>query len=140
MLASWLDQARPLPVPEQRGRALLLEAVLGRAEQGGCLLLERDGGLTGCLPFSLVPSLALGGLAALALEWWGGDEDAEGGTSADGLAACCAVLADWCRAHGIRHLLLAPGLVHAVAPPAGFALDAAGMWRRALTPAAKRLG
>lgn len=135
LLSSWLDRARPLPVPAQRGRQLLLASQLSRPEQGGCLLCEAGGRLVGCLSFNVVPCLAQGGLAALALEWWH-----DGADAAPALAASCAMLADWCRAHGIRQLLLAPALVDAAAPPQGFAVDASGLWCRMLVPSYKRLG
>lgn len=136
LLLSWLDRTRPLPVPEQRGRQLLLASQLSRPEQGGCLLCEAGERLVGCLSFSVVPCLAQGGLAALALEWW---HDDAGREAAPALAASCAMLSDWCRAHGIRQLLLAPALVDADAPPAGFAVDASGLWCRFLVPSHKRL-
>ncbi|MGT2430584.1 hypothetical protein ACU4HD_21305 [Cupriavidus basilensis] len=58
------------------------------------------------------------GLAALAVEWWVGAEAAQEDPAV--LLACCDLLADWCRAHGVRHMLLAPALL------AGSQADSAG--------------
>ena len=54
------------------------------------------------------------------------------------LRACLDTLADWCRAHGIRHVLLAPGL--AGDAPTGFSRHTSGFWHRVLAPAPKILG
>jgi hypothetical protein len=88
----------------------------------------------------LLPSLEFAGLAACASEWWE-RQGLEVATRRAGFDACCATLAEWGRAHGIRHALLAPGLVagHGGAPP-GFSLHGNGMWHCPLVPAAKALG
>lgn len=57
------------------------------------------------------------------------------------LQECCAVLADWCRAHGIRHIALAQGLVDpGQRAPDGFQRDGSGLWVRSLVPTPKFLG
>ena len=95
--------------------------------------------LVGCLPVALVPHLQLSGLAALAVEWWVGAEAAQEDPAV--LLACCDLLADWCRAHGVRHMLLAPALLAgSQADSAGFVAHAGGLWHRNLTPAPKTLG
>ena len=136
VLDAWLQAAMPLPVPAARARRLVLEGLLAQAGQGACLLATLAGDdIAACLPVALVPSLEFGGLVACATEWW------SSGTAARGsgcLAACLATLADWCRAHGIRHVLLAPGL--AGAAQAGFTLHTSGLWHRVLAPAPKTLG
>ncbi len=137
MLDAWLQAAVPLPVPAARARRLVLEGLLAQTGQGACLLATQAGdGIAACLPVALMPSLEFGGLVACASEWWPSDT----ATPDSGcLGACLATLADWCRAHGIRHILLAPGLA-GDAPPTGFARHASGLWHRALTPAPKALG
>ncbi|MDQ0142849.1 hypothetical protein [Cupriavidus necator] len=143
LVANWLDQLQPLPVPAARARALMLGDLLGQSGRGICLLAcgapDREG-LLACLPVALLPSLELAGLAACASEWWV-RPGLDAATQRACLEACCAMLADWGRAHGIRHALLAPGLVtgHGGAPP-GFRLQGNGMWHRSLAPAAKALG
>ncbi|WP_454723815.1 MULTISPECIES: hypothetical protein [Cupriavidus] len=142
-LDAWLQAAQPLPVAAARARQALVESLLARPERGACVVAEGmagEGGpaLLGCLPATLVPHLGLGGLAAFAAEWWtlpgAGAQDAA-------LLACCGLLADWCRAHGVRHLLLAPALLAAPrAAAAGFVPHAGGLWHRSLAPAHKHLG
>ncbi|NOV25687.1 hypothetical protein E5S69_19470 [Cupriavidus necator] len=141
-VADWLDQLQPLPVPAARARQLMLGDLLAQSGRGICLLAcapDQDR-LLACLPVALLPSLELAGLAACAIEWWV-LPGLEAATRHVCLEACCATLADWGRAHGIRHALLAPGLVagHGGAPP-GFRLHGNGMWHRSLVPAAKVLG
>ncbi|WER45928.1 hypothetical protein CupriaWKF_16915 [Cupriavidus sp. WKF15] len=137
VLDAWLQAAVPLPVPAARARTLVLEGLLAQTGQGACLLATREGGeIVACLPVALVPSLELGGRVACAMEWWSPNAAAAG---PGGLDACLATLADWCRAHGIRHVLLAPGLASET-PPAGFARHASGLWHRVLVPAPKTLG
>ncbi|CAG9173922.1 hypothetical protein LMG23992_02577 [Cupriavidus laharis] len=138
-LDAWLQAAAPLPVPAARARRLVLEGLLAQSGQGVCLLAATSGGdIAACLPVALLPSLALGGLVACATEWWA-DAAAVPGVSDNRLEACLATLAEWCRAHGIRHILLAPGLADDT-PPAGFARHANGLWHRNLAPAPKVLG
>jgi len=149
---TWLDARTPLPVPEARARRLSLDALLEQGGHGICLLgcgtsTVRDPGDPGnpgdapealaCLmPVTLVHSLALGGRVAMAAEWWPPTTDAAGW-----LDATCQTLADWCRAHGIRHIRLAPGLVaDGERAPQGFRRDADGLWLRSLIPTPKRLG
>lgn len=142
MLEAWLAEARPLPVPAARARRLMLDELLAQSGRGICLLAcgAAPDHVLACLPVALVPSLELAGLAALATEWW-----VDPRLGADMARAClnasCDTLADWGRAHGIRHALLAPALAGAYggAPP-GFAPHASGMWLRSLVPAAKVLG
>ena len=77
---------------------------------------------------TLAPVLSLAGPADLA-------------ASAASLAACCDVLAEWCRAHGIRQVWLAPGLLaDPTAAPRGFAPGADGLLHRSLVPTPKQLG
>ena len=136
VLDAWLQATMPLPVPAARARRLVLEGLLAQSWQGACLLAMQAGDdIAACLPVTLVPSLEFGGLVACAMEWWSPDATAPGSA---GLAACLATLADWCRAHGIRHVLLAPGL--AGDAPTGFARHTSGLWHRVLTPAPKTLG
>ena len=136
-LDAWLQAAAPLPVPAARARRLVLDGLLAQSGQGACLLVDAgEGGITACLPVALHPSLAFGGLTACATEWW--IDPAAIGTQAGCLNACLATLADWCRAHGIRHILLAPVL--AADKPPGFVRDASGLWHRSLSPAPKTLG
>ncbi|SOZ36561.1 hypothetical protein [Cupriavidus neocaledonicus] len=142
-VTDWLDRIRPLPVPAARARQLMLGELLAQSGRGVCLLASDapdSGGLLACLPVALLPSLELAGLAACASEWWVRPE-LDAATRRACLEACCATLADWGRAHGIRHALLAPGLVagHGGAPP-GFRLHGNGMWHASLVPAAKVLG
>ncbi len=148
MLADWLQACAPAPVLLQRGRAAMLERLLQRPELGLCLLASRDGALVGCLPVQLVPRLDLGGLAALAAEVWCLPGAHESGAI---LASCRDWLADWCRAHGVRHLLWAPGLPGAGDPGGdpdrdpnrdpggGLSRLPCGLWHRDLAPAAKQL-
>ena len=134
-LDAWLQAAMPLPVPAARARRLVLEGLLAQSGQGACLLAMHEHDIAACLPVALVPSLEFGGLVACATEWWPSDAAASGSGC---LAACLATLADWCRAHGIRHLLLAPGLAADV--PTGFARHHSGLWHRMVVPAPKTLG
>ncbi len=115
----------------------MLDGLLAQSGQGVCLLVDAGGGgITACLPVALHPSLAFGGLTACVTEWW--FDAAALGTQAGCLNACLATLADWCRAYGIRHILLAPAL--AADQPSGFVRDASGLWHRSLSPAPKTLG
>jgi len=163
-LDAWLQAAQPLPVAAARARRALVESLLARPERGACVVAEAaaegaadtvasdvaaagEGGaaLLGCLPATLVPHLGLGGLAAFAAEWWmppvAGDDAQSAARDAALLLACCGLLADWCRAHGVRHLLLAPALLTAPqAAAAGFGPHAGGLWHRGLAPAHKHLG
>ncbi|QUN28328.1 hypothetical protein KB879_30645 [Cupriavidus sp. KK10] len=143
MLEAWLDTVQPLPVPAARARRLMLDDLLAQSGRGICLLVgeaQAPHNLLACLPVALLPSLELAGLAACGIEWWV-RPGLDGGSRRACLEACCATLADWGRAHGIRHALLAPGLVagHGGAPP-GFRPHGNGMWHRSLVPAAKVLG
>ncbi|MCY1227252.1 hypothetical protein D9M68_561600 [compost metagenome] len=142
MLAAWLAAAQPLPVPVARARRLMLDELLAQSGRGICLLAHgaAPDDVLACLPVALVPSLELAGLAALATEWWV-RPGLDAGMARACLAANCDTLAEWGRAHGIRHALLAPALAgaHGGAPP-GFAPHASGMWLRNLVPAAKVLG
>lgn len=143
MLVDWLDAIRPLPVPAARARRLMLDDLLAQSGRGICLLAcdaQAPHDLLACLPVALLPSLELAGLTACATEWWV-RPGLDAGASRTCLASCCATLADWGRAHGIRHALLAPALAagHGGAPP-GFSLHGNGMWHRSLVPAAKVLG
>ncbi|ULX55526.1 hypothetical protein A9P79_27345 [Cupriavidus taiwanensis] len=143
LVSDWLDRIQPLPVPDARARQLMLGELLAQSGRGICLLAsdaQDGGGLLACLPVVLLPSLELAGLAACASEWWVRPE-LDAATRRACLEACCATLAEWGRAHGIRHALMAPGLVagHGGAPP-GFGLHGNGMWHGSLVPAAKVLG
>ncbi|TPQ39486.1 hypothetical protein C2U69_11965 [Cupriavidus pinatubonensis] len=139
-LDAWLQAAAPLPVPVARARRLVLEGLLAQSGQGACLLADAEGGgFAACLPVALHPSLAFGGLTACATEWW--LDVAAVGTQSGCLEACLATLADWCRAHGIRHILLAPALAaNTPSGPSGFVRHASGLWHRGLSPAPKALG
>ncbi|MDK2659766.1 hypothetical protein [Cupriavidus consociatus] len=142
MLEAWLAAVQPLPVPAARARRLMLDELLAQSGRGICLLAHgaTPDDVLACLPVALVPSLELAGLAALVTEWWV-RPGLGGGMVRACLDASCDTLADWGRAHGIRHALLAPALAgaHGGAPP-GFAPHASGMWLRNLVPAAKVLG
>ena len=146
LVDAWLDARCPLPVPEARARRLSLDALLEQGGHGVCVIgagtspvrdpLGGPQALACLMPVTLVHSLALGGRVALVAEWWPPSDAAAGW-----LEACCRLLADWCRAHGIRHIRLAPGLVADDAgAPQGFQRDADGLWLRSLVPAPKRLG
>ncbi|WP_459569092.1 hypothetical protein [Cupriavidus sp. 8B] len=140
-LGAWLQSRHALPVPAARARQVLLEGLLARPERGACVVAQDSAGadLLGCLPVTLMPHLELAGLAALATEWWAGDVPVDRGAAM--LLDCCGLLADWCRAHGVRHLLLAPALLAAPqAAAAGFEPHASGLWHRNLSPATKMLG
>lgn len=139
-LDAWLQAIHPLPVPLSRARRLMLEDLLAQGGRGVCLIVEGTAGVQACLPAALIHSLSLAGLAVCATEWWTVPAAPHDGGA--WLAACCETLADWCRAHGIRHILLAPALIAADtgAPPAGFGAHASGMWHQAVAPTAKRLG
>ncbi|WP_238587281.1 hypothetical protein [Cupriavidus sp. IDO] len=127
-----------MSVPAARARRLMLGDFLAQSGRGLCLLAESQSDLLACLPVTLAPSLSFGGLVAHASEWWmSAGQPAEAGRAC--LASCCDALADWGRAHGIRHVLLAPGLI-AGTPPPGFVLHGNGMWQLNLSPAAKKLG
>lgn len=142
MLAAWLDGVQPVPVPAARARRLMLDELLAQSGRGICLIAHgaAPDDVLACLPVALVPRLDCAGLAACATEWWvrpGLPPEA----SRICLQACCDTLADWGRAHGIRHALLAPGLVTGHAgPPVGFSPHGSGLWHRSLVPAAKVLG
>ncbi|MFJ4290283.1 hypothetical protein ACIP1U_10905 [Cupriavidus sp. NPDC089707] len=142
MLEAWLAAVQPMPVPAARARRLMLDALLAQSGRGICLLAHgaAPDDVLACLPVVLVPSLELAGLAALATEWWV-RPGLDAGMARACLDASCDTLADWGRAHGIRHALLTPALAgaHGGAPP-GFAPHAGGMWLRSLVPAAKVLG
>lgn len=142
-LCAWLQSRQALPVAAARARDALVENLLARPERGTCVLAVAGAAaaprLVGCLPVALVPHLQLSGLAALAVEWWVGAEAAQVDPAV--LLACCDLLADWCRAHGVRHMLLAPALLgRSEAASAGFVAHAGGLWHRNLTPAPKTLG
>ncbi|WP_233472369.1 hypothetical protein [Cupriavidus respiraculi] len=132
-LADWLHAHWPLPQLAARGRRAALERLLARPELGACVIAETAGGPRACLPALLSPHLGLHGLVAQASEWW------EDGTPASGayFDACLAALAEWCAAHGVRHLLLAPGLPVA---PARRRRHASGLWHIGVEPGAKLLG
>lgn len=142
VIDAWLMARMPLPVPEARARRLSLEALLEQGAHGMCLIggtnMEPD--MIECLlPVTLVHSLFNGGRIAMAAEWW--PPDAADAPVGVWLAECCAMLADWCRAHGIRHLCLTPAIVGESAPPAGFfQCTADGLWHHSLAPAPKQLG
>lgn len=142
MLAAWLDAVQALPVPAARARRLMLDELLAQSGRGICLIAHgaAPDDVLGWLSVALVPRLDFAGLAACATEWWvrpGLPPEA----SRTCLQACCDTLADWGRAHGIRHALLAPGLVSGHGdPPAGFSPHGSGLWHRSLVPAAKVLG
>lgn len=142
-LDAWLAMRRPLPVPEARARRLSLEALLAQGGQGVCVMLEAGHGTDGThlvhalLPATLVHSLAHAGKVAMAADWWC---DATGDPGREAFDACMGLLADWCRAHGIRHVLAAPSLQPGGGSPQGFVTDASGLWRRDCIPAAKSLG
>ncbi|WP_244258931.1 hypothetical protein, partial [Cupriavidus gilardii] len=136
MLADWLQTCAPAAVLLQRGRAAMLERLLQRPELGLCLLAQQQGTLVGCVPVQLMARLDLGGLAAMVGEAWCLPGTHESGAI---LASCRDWLADWCRAHGVRHLLWAPGLPGAGEPDSGLSRLPCGLWHRDLAPAAKQL-
>ena len=136
LLDAWLMTRAPLAVPEARARRLALDALLEQGGHGICLMAGTDA-VQAVLPVTLVHSLSTGGRVAMATEWW----PPESGDADDWLGECCVVLAEWCRAHGIRYAFLAPGLVvDATQAPAGFVRGPEGLWRRNLVPTAKHLG
>lgn len=146
VIDTWLMARAPLAVPEARARRQSLEALLEQGGHGICLIggLE-DGtnavqGTFACLlPVALIHSLSTGGHVALAAEWWPPAASVAGAPDV-WLNDCCTVLADWCRAHGIRHIALAPGLVDSASrAPTGFQRDASGLWLRSLVPTPKWL-
>lgn len=150
LIDAWLMACAPLSVPEARARRLSLDALLAQGGQGLCLIdsapaeaenpsgVEIPNTVHGLLPVTLIHSLSTGGRVALAAEWWGPRDAA---ASAASLAACCDVLADWCRAHGIRQVRLAPGLLaDSSAAPRGFTQGADGLLHRSLMPTPKQLG
>jgi len=137
LLDAWLMARAPLSVPESRARRLALDALLEQGGHGICLMVGTDT-VRALLPVTLIHSLSTGGRAAMATEWW---PPLAPDCADDWLGECCAVLADWSRAHGIRHVFLAPGLVADPArAPEGFVRGAEGLWRRNLVPIAKQLG
>jgi hypothetical protein len=142
-LDAWLMARAPLAVPDARARRLALDALLEQGAHGICLMAGTDT-VRELLPVTLIHSLSTGGRVAIVTEWWPPQvhDGADSAGSADQwLGECCAVLADWCRAHGIRHIFLAPGLVADPAHvPEGFVRGAEGLWRRNLVPVAKQLG
>ncbi len=135
----WLMGRAPLPVPEMRARRLSLEALLEQGGHGICLL----GGTNAVhatfdclLPVTLIHSLSTGGRVAMVAEWC-----PPAALPALWLGLCCTVLADWCRAHGIRRICMAPGVVSdAGMAPEGFQPDPTGLWVRNLVPTPKQLG
>lgn len=151
-LADWLDAGRPLPTLGSRERRAMLQALLSRPEAGPCIIAELaavapvepdprsapHGAVQGLLTVQLMPRLDLAGLAAYAAEWWCLQPAPESGAM---LAFCADWLVDWCRAHGVRHLLLSPD-VAAQAPSWSTRMTplAGGLPHLDLKPAAKRLG
>lgn len=136
---AWLMQRAPLAVPEARARRLSLDALLEQGGHGICLLggtnAVRDN-LVCLMPVTLIHSLSTGGRVAMVAEWW-----PLANAGHEWLDDCCAVLVDWCRAHGIRHIALASGIATAYTrPPEGFQRDGSGLWVRNLVPTPKRLG
>ncbi|WP_237718239.1 hypothetical protein [Cupriavidus sp. BIS7] len=151
-LDAWLMARAPLAVPEARARRLALDALLEQGAHGICLMAGTDT-VRALLPVTLIHSLSTGGRVAMVTEWWppqtperadsanNADSAGSAGSADQWLGECCAVLSDWCRAHGIRHIFLAPDLVADPAQvPEGFARGAEGLWRRNLVPVAKQLG
>jgi hypothetical protein len=144
-LDAWLMARAPLAVPEARARRLALDALLEQGAHGICLMAGTEA-VQALLPVTLIHSLSTGGRVAMVTEWWPPQAPDCADVCADDcaddwLGECCAVLADWCRAHGIRHVFLAPGLVADLArAPEGFVRGAEGLWRRNLVPIAKQLG
>ncbi len=144
---AWLMARAPLAVPDARARRLSLQALLAQGGHGICLIggtsdgtNDGQGNFVCLLPVALVHSLSTGGRIALAAEWWP-PAASVGGTADAWRDACCEVLADWCRAHGIRYIGLAPGLIaDPMRAPTGFQRDTSGFWLRSLVPTPKRLG
>lgn len=140
-LDAWLAVWRPLPVPESRARRLALEALLAQSGQGVCVMREAADGtnpVRALMAATLIHHLTLAGRVAMVADWWC---DMPGSEAArESFDACIGLLADWCRAHGIRHLLAAPTLLPEAEAPQGFVRDASGLWRRDCMPAAKLLG
>ncbi|CAG9175015.1 hypothetical protein [Cupriavidus pampae] len=137
----WLAALRPLPVPDARARRLALEALLAQGGQGACVMIDSsDGTMTvqALLPVTLVHSLLHAGRVAMVTEWW--CAAANPASASSQFDACVALLDDWCRAHGIRHVLAAPALLSGSDPATGFMRDTSGLWRRDCVPAAKSLG
>ncbi|MGY8526498.1 hypothetical protein [Paracidovorax citrulli] len=138
-LGDWLQTLDPLPPVGRRARDEALARLLDRPELGLCLLAGEDDAWSACLPAHLLPRLDLAGLAVLAAQWCSAAEPQRQRLL---LAACRDWLADWCRAHGVRHLLLAPALAPAEgeADFAGARRLPDGLWHLDLAPAAKLLG
>jgi hypothetical protein len=134
-LADWMQAAWPLPPLAARGRRAMLDHLLARPEQGACVVALSDDRPCACLPALLAPHLGLHGLVAQVGEWWA--EARELHESGACFQACVAALAEWCAAHGIRHVLLAPEL-----PVMGDGLSrhASGLWHVEIAPSPKSLG
>lgn len=138
-LDAWLQSRQPLAVPAARARRAMLDALLGQGGQGLCVVADHpDGAPRACVPVTLAPSLSLYGQACCITEWWSDRDGRDDREDEPALDACLDLLADWCRAHGVRHILLAPGLRSS--PPDGFAPHPGGMWHASTAPAAKVLG
>lgn len=145
-LADWLDAGRPLPALAARERRAMLEALLARPESGPCIVAElapdrespSQGTVQGLLTVHLTPRLDLAGLAAFAAEWWCLRPGLESGAM---LAFCADWLVDWCRAHGVRHLVLSPDVAAQASSWAARMRPVAGCLPHLdLKPAAKQLG
>lgn len=134
-LAQWLQANWPQPALADRSRRAMLDHLLARPELGACVIAESDGRPRACLPAQLAPHLGLHGLVAQVTEWWSGA--AHRHESGADFAACLAALADWCAAHGIRHMLLAPDLP---VDPDRCVRHASGLWQIGIAPAPKSLG
>lgn len=134
-IASWLHSLSPLPALASRQRLALLQQMLERPETGPCLLLTASDQLLACVIARLIPRLDLAGLSLCVTEYWALPASHESGAIHTLFREW---LSDWCRAHGVRHLLLPPAL----AAGAGMADPAApqGMRLVDLAPAGKSLG
>lgn len=136
-LADWLDAGAPLPELARRHRRAMLDTMLSRPEAGPCVLAEQGGVPQGLLTVQLAPRLDLAGLAAVVGEWWCLRGAHESGAM---LTLCCDWLADWCRAHGVRHLLVSAEVAgQAEALTAATRPAACGLRHRDLAPAVKQL-
>ncbi|WP_423195348.1 MULTISPECIES: hypothetical protein [unclassified Cupriavidus] len=147
LLDDWLAMLRPLPVPEARARRLALAALLAQGGQGLAVMAGTDA-VQALMPATLVHDLSHAGRVAMVADWWCAESAALPAASVapdrspapPGWFACCAnLLADWCRAHGIRHLLIAPALIPDAARTDAYQRDPSGLWRRDCMPAPKAL-
>ncbi len=148
LIDAWLMAHAPLAVPEaSRPQAVAGSTSWRRVRQGLCLI---DGTISRCWKLwaarraptrcvvcyrsTLIHSLSTGGRACAGGGVVGAAALDDLAASAASLAACCDVLVDWCRAHEVSVVWLAPGLLPLRSrsrAPRGFAPGADGLLHRA---------